>query len=116
MQTDIGETAAASAAIACAQRRPPNSRAISPVKTIAMHCARTAKKRTPRSDGPNRIPWTLVRQSEKDTPGFVLHADKAKLEAGKFFDEKNWPDMHDLTLNKAIYDHYTVTPYYWIGA
>ncbi len=24
------------------------------------------------------VPWTLVRQSEKDTLGFVLHADKAK--------------------------------------
>ncbi|MEO8044068.1 MAG: PRC-barrel domain-containing protein [Spartobacteria bacterium] len=61
------------------------------------------------------IPWSLVRQSEKDRPGFVLHADKAKIEAGTFFDEKNWPDMHDMTWNKQVYDHYAVSPYYWTG-
>ncbi|MGI8955518.1 MAG: PRC-barrel domain-containing protein [Chthoniobacterales bacterium] len=61
------------------------------------------------------VPWTLVRQSEKDTPGFVLHADKAKIEAGTFFDEKNWPDMNSLSWNKEIYDHFAVTPYYWTG-
>ncbi len=62
------------------------------------------------------IPWTLVRQSEKDTPGFVLHADKVKIEAGTFFDEKNWPDMNDMTWNKQLHDHYAVSPYFWIGA
>ena len=55
MQTAIGEMAAASAATTCAQRRPPSSRAISPVKTIAMLCASAAKNRTPTSEGPKRI-------------------------------------------------------------
>lgn len=60
------------------------------------------------------VPWKLVRQSEKDTAGFVLHADKAKIETGTFFDEKTWPDMHDLTWNKQIYDHYAVSPFWGV--
>ncbi len=62
------------------------------------------------------VPWSLVRQSEKNTPGFVLHADKAKIESGTFFDEKNWPDMNDMTWNKQVFDHYAVSPYFWTGA
>ncbi|MBA3650654.1 MAG: hypothetical protein H0W66_04010 [Chthoniobacterales bacterium] len=40
---------------------------------------------------------------------------RPKIEAGSFFDEKNWPDMNSLSWNKEIYDHFAVTPYYWTG-
>ncbi|MGI8433120.1 MAG: PRC-barrel domain-containing protein [Chthoniobacterales bacterium] len=61
------------------------------------------------------VPWTLIRQSEKDTPGYVLHADKTKLEGATFFAPKAWPNMHDFTWNKEVYDYYAVSPYYWTG-
>lgn len=61
------------------------------------------------------VPWMLVRQSKEATPGYVLHADKTKLEGATFFAPDAWPDMHDVTWNKHVYDYYTVTPYYWTG-
>ncbi len=68
-----------------------------------------------KGDQMTMVPWTLVRQSEKDTPGYVLHTDKAKLEGATFFAPNAFPDMHDLTWNKEVYDHFAVTPYYWTG-
>ena len=65
MQTDIGETAAARAATTCTQRRPPSSRAIRPVTTIATLCASAAKKRSPTSDGPKRISATRATSGVK---------------------------------------------------
>lgn len=62
------------------------------------------------------VPWKLVRQSEKETAGYVLHADKSKLEGATFFSPNEWPNMHDMTMNKQVYDYYAVSPYYWIGA
>ncbi len=62
------------------------------------------------------VPFKLVRQSEKDTPGFVLHADKSKIETALFFDKNDWPNMDDMTWNKKVYDHFAVTPYYWTNA
>lgn len=62
------------------------------------------------------IPWTLIRQSEKASPGFVLHTDKTKLEGATFFTKDTWPNMNDLAWNKQVYDHYAVSPYYWTGA
>jgi sporulation protein YlmC with PRC-barrel domain len=61
------------------------------------------------------VPWKLVRQSEMKTPGYVLHANKAKLENATFFAPNEWPNMHDLTWNKQVYDYYAVSPYYWTG-
>ncbi len=61
------------------------------------------------------VPWKLVRQSEKKTPGYVLHANKAKLENATFFAPNEWPNIHDLTWNKQVYDYYAVSPYYWTG-
>jgi hypothetical protein len=61
------------------------------------------------------VPWKLVRQSQKATAGYVLHADKAKLENATFFAPNEWSDMHDLTWNKQLYDCYAVSPYYWTG-
>lgn len=56
------------------------------------------------------IPWTLARQSEKDTPGYVLHADKTELEGATFFSPNAWPNMHDFTWHKQVHDHYAVSP------
>jgi sporulation protein YlmC with PRC-barrel domain len=61
------------------------------------------------------VPWKLVRQSQKDTPGYVLHADKSKLENATYFSPGEWPNVHDVTWNKDVYDYYAVTPYYWTG-
>jgi sporulation protein YlmC with PRC-barrel domain len=61
------------------------------------------------------VPWKLVRQSKKDTPGYVLHANKAKLENATYFSPGEWPNVHDVTWNKDVYDYYAVTPYYWTG-
>lgn len=61
------------------------------------------------------VPWTLLRQSEKDTPGYVLHADKTKLEGATFFAPNAWPNMDDFTWNKEVYDYYAVSLYYWTG-
>lgn len=62
------------------------------------------------------IPWALVRQSKADTPGYVLHANKAQLENATYFDANSWPNVNDVAWNKAVYDHYNVTPYYWTGS
>lgn len=61
------------------------------------------------------VPWKLVRQSQKSTPGYVLHVDKVKLENATYFAPNEWPNMHDLTWNKEVYDYYAVSPYYWTG-
>lgn len=61
------------------------------------------------------VPWTMLRQSTKTTPGFVLKADKTKLEGATFFAPNVWPNMNDFAWNKRVYDYYTVTPYFWTG-
>ena len=50
------------------------------------------------------VPWEVIRKSQKDTAGFVLHADKTKLEGAKCFSPNKSPDMHDATWNNHIYD------------
>lgn len=65
------------------------------------------------ADQMTMVPWTLVRQSEKDTPGYVLHTDKAKLEGATFFGPNAWPNMNEVTWHKQVYDYYAVSPYYW---
>lgn len=69
-----------------------------------------------RGDKLTMVPWKLVRQSQKATPGYVLHANKAKLESATYFAPNEWPNLHDLTWNKQVYDYYAVSPYYWTGA
>lgn len=48
--------------------------------------------------------WTLIRQSEKDTPGYALHAGKTRLEGTTFFAPNAWPNMHDFASNKEVYE------------
>ena len=50
-----GEMAAATAAVICANRPPPKSRAIKPVRTMTVLSARVAEKRSPISEGPKRV-------------------------------------------------------------
>lgn len=68
-----------------------------------------------KGDQMTMVPWKLIRQSKKATPGYVLHADKSKIEGAKFFESNAWPDLHDVTWSKHVYDYYAVTPYYWQG-
>lgn len=41
------------------------------------------------------VPWKFIKQSDKDTPGFVVDVDKSKLTAGESFDKNEWPDLTD---------------------
>lgn len=41
------------------------------------------------------VPWKHIKQSEKDTMGFVLDVDKAKLKAAPHFGKKAWPVITD---------------------
>lgn len=59
------------------------------------------------------VPWKLIRQSEKSTPGFVVNADKAKLQGSTYFDRNAWPDYSDPAWNERAYGYWRVQPYWY---
>ena len=59
------------------------------------------------------VPWNLIRQSKKDTAGFVVNADKAKLSGAKYFSENSWPDFNDTSWHTTTYSYYDTDPF-WI--
>lgn len=58
------------------------------------------------------VPWDLVRQSKKDTPGFVVNAEKAKLHGGTYFDRNHWPDYGEMGWQTNTYGYYGYEPYW----
>ena len=65
------------------------------------------------ADKLTNVPWNLIRQSKKDTEGFVINADKAKLTGAKYFSDKNWPDYNDYAWHTTTYTYYDTDPF-WI--
>ncbi len=58
------------------------------------------------------VPWDLVRQSKKDSPGFVVNAEKAKLQGGTYFDRSHWPDYGEMGWQTNTYSYYGFEPYW----
>ncbi len=58
------------------------------------------------------VPWSLVRESEQATPGYVLNVEKSKVDSSNFFERDTWPDYNDTAWNTRVYSHFNV-PYYW---
>ncbi len=58
------------------------------------------------------VPWTLIRQSEKATTGFVVNVDRSKLESAPHFETNAWPDYSDPEWNTTTYGYYGVNPYW----
>ncbi len=59
------------------------------------------------------VPWPLVRQSEKETAGFVVNADKAKLHGATYFERNSWPDYdNNWGLQTNTYGYYGYEPYW----
>ena len=65
------------------------------------------------NDKLTNVPWKLIRQSTKDTEGFVVNADKAKLSGAKYFSANDWPDYNDTTWHTTTYSYYDTDPF-WI--
>lgn len=65
-----------------------------------------------KEDKLTNVPWDLVRQSKKDTQGFVVNADKAKLQGSTYFDRNNWPDYADWGWQTNTYGYYGYEPYW----
>ncbi len=58
------------------------------------------------------VPWNLVRQSKKDSPGFVVNADKAKLAGATYFAPNAWPDYGEWGWQTNTYGYYGYEPYW----
>lgn len=58
------------------------------------------------------VPWSQIRQSKGESPGYVLNVEKAKLNETVFFDRNTWPDYNDSAWNATMYGYYGV-PVYW---
>ena len=61
------------------------------------------------------VPWNLIRQSKKDTEGFVVNADKAKLKGAKYFSQNQWPDYNDDGWHDTVYSYYDTDPFWADG-
>ena len=61
------------------------------------------------------IPWTLIRQSKKDTEGFVVNVDKTKLTKAKYFGANSWPDYNADGWNDGVYSYYDTDPFWQDG-
>lgn len=60
------------------------------------------------------LPWNLIRQSKKDSPGFVVNAGKARLQGATYFERNAWPDYNAVSWHPVVYGYYKVPPY-WAG-
>lgn len=58
------------------------------------------------------VPFELIRQSKKDTPGYVLDAAKSKLTTATYFKASQWPEFNDRAWNERMYSHYGVDPFW----
>ncbi|HJT82453.1 MAG TPA: PRC-barrel domain-containing protein [Chthoniobacterales bacterium] len=65
-----------------------------------------------KGDNLTNVPWNLVRQSKKDTPGFVVNADKAKLQGATYFSRSDWPDYDEWGWQTNTYGYYGYEPYW----
>ena len=65
-----------------------------------------------KGDQLTNVPWDLVRQSKKDTAGFVVNADKAKLAGATYFDSNAWPAYDDWGWQTNTYGYYGYQPYW----
>ena len=61
------------------------------------------------------VPWTLIRQSEKDTKGFVVNAEKAKLKSALYFSANNWPNYNASDWHNQVYSYYGADPFWTDG-
>ena len=58
------------------------------------------------------VPWKLIRQSKKDTEGFVVNADEAKLKGANYFGQNKWPDYNDSAWHDGVYSYYGTDPFW----
>ncbi len=58
------------------------------------------------------VPWSLIRQSKKDSPGYVLNVEKSKLNPQTFFEANSWPNYDDPAWNTQTYGYYSASPYW----
>ncbi len=65
-----------------------------------------------KGDQLTNVPWQLVRQSTKDTAGFVVNADKAKLAGATYFEPSAWPAYDDWGWQANTYGYYGYEPYW----
>lgn len=61
------------------------------------------------------LPWNLIRQSTKETEGFVVNADKAKLTGAKYFGDSSWPDYNDTAWHTDTDSYYGTYPFWTDG-
>jgi len=54
------------------------------------------------------VPYKRVKQSEKDTQGYVVDVDKTKLDGAPHFADNAWPNFDDAWMEKS-YSYYGVT-------
>lgn len=64
------------------------------------------------ADQRTTVPFDLIRQSKKDTPGYVLDVEKSKLNAATYFKANQWPEFNDRAWNERMYSHYGVDPFW----
>ncbi len=72
-------------------------------------------KYAPAGDKLTNVPWNLIRQSKKDTEGFVVNADKAKLTGATYFSVNSWPDYNDEGWHTTVYSYYDTDPFWTDG-
>ncbi|MDQ6655146.1 MAG: PRC-barrel domain-containing protein [Verrucomicrobiota bacterium] len=65
-----------------------------------------------KGDKLTNVPWNAIRQSKKETAGFVVNVDKAKLAAATYFDKSSWPDENDWGWQTNNYGYYGFAPYW----
>lgn len=65
-----------------------------------------------KGDKLTNVPWNAIRQSKKDTPGFVVNVDKTKLSTATYFDKNSWPDEGDWGWQTNTYGYYGYEPYW----
>ena len=70
----------------------------------------------PGGDKLTNVPWKLIRQSKKDTQGFVVNADKAKLSGATYFSANSWPDYNADGWNDGVYSYYDTEPFWQDGS
>ena len=64
------------------------------------------------NDKLTNVPWNLIRQSEKETQGFVVNAEEAKLKGAKYFSRNAWPNYNDPLWHDNTYGYYGVEPFW----
>ena len=60
------------------------------------------------------IPWAALKPG-RGHDGFVLEADRARLEQAPSFTRDQWPPMADAEWARRLHDFYGVTPYWKVA-